>query len=90
MSNDLQAFALKTAFAEIKNTCPDVSNTFIFTDNGDLLAKDEETEEQTRLGKDDGEHAHITERLDNPDRIEKRHMTFLCKCDNKQTGQSPL
>jgi len=46
MSDDLQAFALKNALAEIKTTCPDVSNTFIFTDNGDLLAKDEDTDEK--------------------------------------------
>ncbi len=46
MSNDLQTFALKNALAELKNTCPDVSNTFIFTDNGELLAKDEDTSEE--------------------------------------------
>jgi hypothetical protein len=49
MSNELQAFALKNALAEIKNTCPDVSNTFIFTNNGELLAKDEDTEEKTAV-----------------------------------------
>jgi hypothetical protein len=47
MSTDLQTFALKNALAEIKNTCPDVSNTFIFKDNGDLLASDEDTDEET-------------------------------------------
>jgi hypothetical protein len=47
MSDELQAFALKTALTEIKNACPDVSNTFIFAVNGKLLATDDTTNEET-------------------------------------------
>ncbi len=46
MNDDLQAFALKSTLAQIKDTCPYVSNTFIFTDQGDLLAKDDDTDEE--------------------------------------------
>ena len=45
MSNEVYAFALKNTLNEIKNVCPDVSNTFIFKDNK-LIAKDETTTEE--------------------------------------------
>ena len=45
MSNEVYAFALKNTLNEIKNVCPDVSNTFIFKDNK-LVAKDETTTEE--------------------------------------------
>jgi hypothetical protein len=47
MKKDMQAFALNTALDEIKKSCPDVSNTFIFTVGGNLLAKDDATDEKT-------------------------------------------
>ena len=47
MSNELYAFALRNTLIEIKNTCPDVSNAFIFTHDGNLLATDEDTDEET-------------------------------------------
>jgi hypothetical protein len=47
MNDELQSFALTTAISEIKNACPDVSNTFIFSDDGAILAKDENTDDQT-------------------------------------------
>jgi hypothetical protein len=47
MNDELQVFALKTAISEIKNACPDVSNAFIFNDDGAILAKDENTDNQT-------------------------------------------
>jgi predicted regulator of Ras-like GTPase activity (Roadblock/LC7/MglB family) len=47
MNNDLTAFALRNTLAEIKNTCPEVSHTFIFTDNATIIARDEDTDEET-------------------------------------------
>jgi hypothetical protein len=47
MSNELYAFALKNTITEIKNACPEVSNTFIFRDDGTILAKDDETDAET-------------------------------------------
>jgi hypothetical protein len=47
MNDDLQAYALKNAVDEIKNACPDVSHTFIFKNNGTILARDKNTDEET-------------------------------------------
>lgn len=47
MSNDLQAFALKSTLIEVKNACPDVSHAFIFRDDDTILAKTEETNQET-------------------------------------------
>jgi predicted regulator of Ras-like GTPase activity (Roadblock/LC7/MglB family) len=47
MNNELYAFALRNTITEIKNACPDVSHTFIFTDDGKLIAQDEDTDEET-------------------------------------------
>jgi len=47
MNDDLQAFALKSTVEEIKKNCPDVSNAFIFKNNKTIIAKDENTEEET-------------------------------------------
>jgi predicted regulator of Ras-like GTPase activity (Roadblock/LC7/MglB family) len=47
MSDELQAFALKNTINEIKSACPDVSHAFIFTEDGLLLAADDDTDEQT-------------------------------------------
>ncbi len=47
MNNDLQAYALKSTVDEIKNACPDVSHTFIFKNDGTILARDENTDEKT-------------------------------------------
>ncbi len=47
MNKELETFALKTTLDEIKNTCPDVSNTFIFTVDGKLLITDDDTNEET-------------------------------------------
>lgn len=46
MSNDLEAFALKSTLIEVKNACPDVSHAFIFRDDDTILAKTEETSEE--------------------------------------------
>jgi predicted regulator of Ras-like GTPase activity (Roadblock/LC7/MglB family) len=47
MSNEVYAFALKNTLNEIKNACPDISNTFIFKEDGKIIAKDENTNEKT-------------------------------------------
>ena len=45
MSNEVYAFALKSALDEIQNSCPDVTSTFVFKD-GKLSAKNENTAEE--------------------------------------------
>jgi hypothetical protein len=45
MSNEVYAFALKSALDEIHNACPDVTSNFVFND-GKLLAKNENTTEE--------------------------------------------
>ena len=47
MNNELTAFALRNTLTEIKNTCPEVSHTFLFTDNATIIARDEDTDEET-------------------------------------------
>jgi predicted regulator of Ras-like GTPase activity (Roadblock/LC7/MglB family) len=63
MSNEVYAFALKNTLNEIKNACPDVSNTFIFKEDGKILAKDENTNEKT-ITKTVDAFGAITERAD--------------------------
>jgi hypothetical protein len=45
MSNEVYAFALKSALDEIQNACPDVTSNFLFKD-GKIIAKNENTEEE--------------------------------------------
>jgi len=47
MNKDLYAVALKNALTEIKNICPDISHSFIFTKDGAIVAGDPETDEKT-------------------------------------------
>ena len=61
MNNEVYTFALKNTLDEIKNACPDVSNTFIFKD-GKILAKDE-TEDAT-ITKTTDAFKDITQRAD--------------------------
>ncbi|MBT0159869.1 hypothetical protein G4O51_07780 [Candidatus Bathyarchaeota archaeon A05DMB-2] len=63
MSNEVYAFALKNTLKEIKNVCPDVTNTFIFEENTKILAKDDETPEKT-IRKTIEAFNDITERAD--------------------------
>jgi len=46
VSNEAHAFVLKNILNEIKTVCPYISTTFIFK-NGKILAKDENTSEET-------------------------------------------
>ncbi len=47
MSNEACNLALKNTLNEIKNVCPDISNILIFRENGEIVAKDENTTEIT-------------------------------------------
>ena len=42
MSEEMYANALKTALLEIRNVCPDINHAFILTDNGAIVAGDEQ------------------------------------------------
>jgi hypothetical protein len=47
MDNEVYTFALKNTLNEIRNVCPDITHTFMFTDDGEILATDENTHEKT-------------------------------------------
>ena len=47
MSNQASAFALRNAVTEIQNVCPEVTNTFIFGENGEVVAQDQKTTPNT-------------------------------------------
>jgi predicted regulator of Ras-like GTPase activity (Roadblock/LC7/MglB family) len=40
------SFALKNALNEIRNACPDIKSTFMFKENGEIIAGDENTPEK--------------------------------------------
>jgi hypothetical protein len=43
MDNEVYSFALKNALNEIQNICPDIKNSFMFKENGEIIAGDEKT-----------------------------------------------
>jgi hypothetical protein len=43
MDNEVYSFALKNALNEIQNICPDIKNSFMFKENGEIIAGDENT-----------------------------------------------
>lgn len=47
MNSDLYAEALKNTLTEIKNICPDINSSFIFTKDGVIIAGDTETADVT-------------------------------------------
>ena len=47
MDNEVYSFALKIALNEIQNMCPDIKSTFIFKEDGEIVATDEKTPENT-------------------------------------------
>jgi|YelNatPaOPRAMG01_1025707.scaffolds.fasta_scaffold01102_8 hypothetical protein len=49
MDNDLYFFTLKSALNEIRNACPEITNTFIFKENGEIKIGDETTPEKTMI-----------------------------------------
>jgi len=47
LDNEVYSFALKNTLNEIRNVCPDITHTFMFTEEGEILAADENTPEKT-------------------------------------------
>ena len=47
MSTEACNLALKNTLNEIRNVCPEISNILIFKENGEVVAKDENTTEIT-------------------------------------------
>ena len=43
MDNEVYSFALKNTLNEIQNICPDIKNSFMFRENGEIIAEDENT-----------------------------------------------
>jgi len=46
VNNEVYSFALKNTLNEIQNICPDIKNSFMFKDNGEIIAGDENTPEK--------------------------------------------
>jgi hypothetical protein len=49
MEGDLRSFALKSTLDEIRNLCPDISSAFMFSENGEITASDENTPEKSMV-----------------------------------------
>jgi hypothetical protein len=49
MDNEVYSFALKNALNEIRNVCPDITNTFIFREDGEIIVGDKGTPEKTMV-----------------------------------------
>jgi len=47
MSNQVYAFALDSTLREIKHVCPDVTSIFVFEENAQTIAKDDDTTQET-------------------------------------------
>jgi len=49
MNNELYSFALKTTLNEIQNTYPDIKISFMFAEDGEIIAQNETTPEKTTI-----------------------------------------
>jgi len=47
MDDEVYSFALKNALNEIQKICPDIRNSFMFKEDGEIIAADENTPERT-------------------------------------------
>jgi predicted regulator of Ras-like GTPase activity (Roadblock/LC7/MglB family) len=47
MDDELYSFALKNTLDEIRNLCPDITNAFMFKEDGEIIASDEITPQQS-------------------------------------------
>jgi predicted regulator of Ras-like GTPase activity (Roadblock/LC7/MglB family) len=56
MDNEIYSFALKNTLNELRNVCPDINSTFVFRENGEIIAGDENTPEKTIT--------HVTDTID--------------------------
>jgi predicted regulator of Ras-like GTPase activity (Roadblock/LC7/MglB family) len=61
MNNQVYAFALENTLNEIEKVCPEVSNTFIFKEDGKIIARDKNTDEET-INRTVGAFNALTER----------------------------
>lgn len=46
MDNEVYSFALKTALNEIHDICPEIKNSFMFKEDGEIIAGDEDTSKE--------------------------------------------
>ncbi len=46
MDNEVYSFALKNTLNEVRNICPEITNAFMFKDDGEIIAADENTPEK--------------------------------------------
>ncbi|MCW3993041.1 MAG: hypothetical protein NWE85_00530 [Candidatus Bathyarchaeota archaeon] len=46
MDDEVYSFALKSTLNEIQNICPDIKNSFMFKEDGEIVAADENTPEK--------------------------------------------
>jgi hypothetical protein len=49
MDDEVYSFALKNALNEIRNVCPDITNAFMFREDGEIIAGDKNTPEKTMV-----------------------------------------
>jgi hypothetical protein len=49
MDNEVYSFALKNALDEIRNACPDITNAFMFKEDGEIIVGDENIPEKTMV-----------------------------------------
>jgi hypothetical protein len=56
MDNEAYTFALKNALNEIRNICPDITNAFMFREDGEIIVGDENTSQKTMV--------HVVDALD--------------------------
>jgi predicted regulator of Ras-like GTPase activity (Roadblock/LC7/MglB family) len=49
MDNEVYSFALKTTLNEIQNICPEIKNAFVFKEDGEIVATDPQTSENTAV-----------------------------------------
>lgn len=56
MDKEVYSFALKNTLNEIQNVCPDVTNSFMFKEDGEIIAGDENTPQKTM--------AHVVDAFD--------------------------
>lgn len=47
MSDEVYSFALKNTLNQVQNICPDIKNSFMFREDGKIVARDENTSEET-------------------------------------------
>lgn len=43
MDSETRSFALESALTEMGNACPDIKNSFMFSEGGEIVARDERT-----------------------------------------------